>query len=390
MRLINYILMTLSMTVAIIALAPCVNAQTPLPEGTFVSETALFEREYPRVDTANRVWFRLYAPKAQDVKVNCCGFTNMEREKTGWWYGHTEPLAPGFHFYHFVVDGITVNDTQSLTYCGSFGRSSAVEVPEGPEGDYYRPAEVSHGQIRSVVYHSKQENGYRRCHVYTPAEYETNHSKHYPVLYLQHGMCEDETGWPVQGKVNFILDNLIAAGQCKPMIVVMDNGNCGIPFKAPKGTDVNEARAKFGATFPPILLNEVIPMIDKEFRTLPDRRHRAMAGLSWGGHQTFETVMPNLDKFSYVGSFSGALFFTDEQLDKVYNGVFADAARFNSHILGFFLGIGSEENFGKRQLSESLTRRGIKHTFFLSEGTAHEWLTWRRCLREFLPMLFND
>lgn len=131
-------------------------------------------------------------------------------------------------------------------------------------------------------------------------------------------------------------------------------------------------------------------MIDKEFRTLPDRRHRAMAGLSWGGHQTFETVMPNLDKFSYVGSFSGALFFTDEQLDKVYNGVFADAARFNSHILGFFLGIGSEENFGTRQLSESLTRRGIKHTFFLSEGTAHEWLTWRRCLREFLPMLFND
>ncbi len=365
-------------------------AQVDIPAGTVVSETALFEREYPRVDSQNRAWFRIQAPMAQKVSVNCCGNTDAVKGDDGWWYATTKPLPVGFHFYHFNVDGVVTPDTESHTYCGSHGRSSAVEVPEGPEGDYYRPAEVPHGQVRSMVYYSQVEKKYRRCNVYTPAEYEVEHTKRYPVLYLQHGMCEDETGWPNQGKANFILDNMIAAGKCKPMIVVMDNGNCGIPFRPKKGESPDEARGKFGATFTPILLGDIIPAVEKEFRTISDREHRAMAGLSWGGHQTFETVMPNLDKFSYLGAFSGAIFMTDDQLDQAYGGVFKDADNFNSKIKGFFLGVGSEENFGTKELSESLARRGINNRFFLSEGTAHEWLTWRRCLREFLPMLFLD
>ncbi|MDH6342795.1 arabinogalactan endo-1,4-beta-galactosidase/enterochelin esterase-like enzyme [Parabacteroides sp. PFB2-12] len=364
--------------------------QPNLPEGTFVSETALFQREYPRVDNKQQAYFRLHAPQAQKVQVNCCGLIDMRKSADGWWYGQSKPLPVGFHFYHFLIDGVTASDTESHTYCGSFGRSSAIEIPEGKEGDYYRPQEVPHGQIRSVVYYSQYEKQYRRCFVYTPAEYETSPEKRYPVLYLQHGMCEDETGWPNQGKANFILDNLIASGQCKPMLVVMDSGNCGIHFKAPKGEDVEKARAAFGATFTPILLQDIIPTIDKEFRTLPDREHRAMAGLSWGGHQTFQTVLPNLDTFAYLGSFSGALFIQDNEIDTLFNGVFKDSQAFNKRVHTFFLGIGSEENFGAKQLSESLSRRGIKNTFYESPGTAHEWLTWRRCLKEFLPLLFQE
>ncbi|MCM1451837.1 MAG: alpha/beta hydrolase-fold protein [Clostridium sp.] len=369
------------------ATAPAM-AQRPAPENTFVSETALFQREYPRYDAQNCGYFRLYAPAAQEVIVNCGKKFAMEKDEDGWWHGKTEPLAPGFHFYHFTVDGMTVADTESNTYCGSFGRSSAIEIPEGPEGDYYRPANVPHGTVRSLPYYSEVEKAYRRCNVYIPAEYDSNPEKRYPVLYLQHGMCEDETGWPSQGKVNFILDNMIASGECRPMIVVMDHGNCGIPFRPKPGQDPGKARSEFGGTFPKILIEDIIPTIDGQFRTLADKEHRAMAGLSWGGHQTFETVLPNLDKFAYLGSFSGAIFMGEDQMDAAYNGVFADADRFNSNIKGFFLGIGSEENFGTEKLSASLTKRGIKNTFYLSEGTAHEWLTWRRCLRQFLPMLF--
>lgn len=377
------------MFLATMLIASNAYAQRPVPESTTVSETALFEREYPRIDKENRGYFRLYAPQAKEVYLVCGKRYNMQKESDGWWYVTTSPLVVGYHFYHFIVDGATVTDTETYTYGGSYGRSSAIEIPEGPEGDYYRPQEVPHGQIRSVVYYSSVEKKYRRCHVYTPAEYETSGSKRYPVLYLQHGMCEDETGWPTQGKANFILDNLIASGQCEPMLVVMDNGNCGIPFKPKKGEDVDKARATFGALFTPILLQDIIPTIDKQFRTKKDREHRAMAGLSWGGHQTFNTTLTNLDKFAYIGAFSGAIFLDENDLSNAYNGVFADSNDFNKKVHALFIGIGSEENFGAQQLSQGLTRLGIKNTFFESEGTSHEWLTWRRCLKEFLPLLFR-
>ena len=362
--------------------------ERPLPEGTTVSETALFQREYPRVDTQRRAWFRLYAPQASEVKVDCRAVYSMEKDPDGWWYGHTEPLAVGFHFYNFLVDGATVTDPDSDTYCGSYGRSSAVEIPEGPEGDYYRPHEVPHGQVRSVVYYSSFQGDYRRCMVYTPAGYDHSLTQRYPVLYLQHGMCEDETGWARQGKVNHIMDTLIAEGRCKPMIVVMDSGDCGIPFRPKKGQDPNKAREAFGATFPKILIQDIIPFIDKEFRTLSDREHRAMAGLSWGGHQTLETTLENLDQFAWIGTFSGALFLRGDDLPKIHGGVFADPAAFNRKVHAFFIGVGSEEGDGLKRLSDSFTQYGIRNQYYVSPGTAHEWLTWRRCLKEFAPSLF--
>ena len=173
------------------------------------------------------------------------------------------------------------------------------------------------------------------------------------------------------------------------MLVVMDKGNCSIPFKPKKGENVNKAREAFGSTFPSILLQDIIPNIEKQFRTLTDRENRAMAGLSWGGHQTFMTTLYNLDKFAYIGSFSGAIFLRDGDYETAYNGVFADSKAFNKKVRTLFIGIGSEENFSAQKMSETLTALGIKNTFYESPGTAHEWLTWRRCLKEFLPLLFK-
>ena len=371
--------------------APIAGAQVKggFPEGTTVSETALWMRQWPRVDADDCAYFKVYAPNAKEVIADCREQVKLQKDKDGYWTGKTNPLDKGFHFYNFVIDGVRVTDINTYTYGGSYGRSSAIEIPEGPEGDYYRPHDVPHGQVRNVVYYSTYEKRYRRCNVYTPAEYETS-GKRYPVLYLQHGMCEDETGWPEQGKANHILDNLIASGQCEPMIVVMDNGNCGINFMDLMKENPEATREGFGATFEPILLQDIIPSIDKQFRTIADRDHRAMAGLSWGGKQTLDITLTHLDMFSYIGSFSGAMSIRQDGIKEAYGGVFADPAAFNEKVKAFFFGIGSREGNGAKNTSDALNSIGINNTYFVSDKTAHEWLTWRRCLREFLPMLFKE
>lgn len=379
----------LAASAAVFGQTPAFKPSADIPAGTKVAENALYLREWPRVDNHQRAYFKVYAPDATKVQVDCRKVYDMVKGENGNWYGHTDSLALGLHFYNFIIDGATVTDINTDTYGGSYGKSSAIEIPEGPEGDYYRPHEVPHGQVRSFVYYSAYEKQYRRANVYTPAEYETSPDKHYPVLYLQHGMCEDETGWPSEGKANFILDNMIAAGECQPMIVVMDKGNCSINFMTLVQEHPEYTREEFGASFTPVLLQDIIPAIDKNFRTIPDKWHRAMAGLSWGGHQTFETVLRHTDTFAYMGSFSGALFIPENQLDKVYDGVFADPKAFNKQIKGFFIGIGSEEGQGAHQLSDALNAKGVKNVYYESPGTAHEWLTWRRCLHQFLPMLWK-
>lgn len=344
--------------------------------------------DYPRVDEARCAHFRFYAPQASKIQVDCCGKKyDMQKDTEGFWMAVTDPLAVGFHYYFLILDGVSVVDPSSYTFFGCCRMASGIEVPEGKEGDYYRPQQVPHGQIRSCTYYSETQKEFRRCMVYTPAEYEFNSKKRYPVLYLQHGMGEDETGWSTQGHLNHIMDNLIAAGTCVPMMVVMDSGDVEAPFRPRPGKDVNEERALYGASFYDVILKDLIPMIDRTFRTKTDREHRAMAGLSWGGHQTFNTALPNLDKFSYIGGFSGAIFGLD--LKTCFNGVFADADKFNKKVHYLFLGCGTEENMGTQKLAASLRDLGIKVNTYESQGTAHEWLTWRRCLKEFVPNLFK-
>lgn len=377
------------LTAAFFALACTLSAWGAVPAEGTPATTNIPEAAYPCVDASSRATFRINAPEAKDVKIDICGRKyDMQRADDGTWAVTTDPLVQGFHYYFVLVDGVAVNDPASETFYGCGRQASGIEIPESAEDAAYYTfnKDIAHGQVRECRYYSPVEQAPRRCFVYTPAEYETSPDTSYPVLYLQHGMGEDERGWHQQGMMANILDNQIAAGKCVPMIVVMDYGNCGYIHGARPG----ETRDQFGALFTPILLNDLIPYIDSTFRTKTDRDNRAMAGLSWGGHQTFQTTLTNLDKFAHIGSFSGALFFLGNGVKGVCDGVFDDADTFNSRVHTLFLGMGSEENFGSDRISQSLTDAGIRHVYYVSPGTHHEWLTWRRCLNQFLPLIFKS
>ncbi|WP_281645048.1 sialate O-acetylesterase [Bacteroides zoogleoformans] len=357
-------------------------------KSTTPASTNMHGCDFPRLDKENRAYFRIHSPHVKRLQVDICGKKyDMSKDENGWWTAKTEPLVVGFHYYFLLVDGFSVIDPMTTTFFGCSRMAGGIEVPEGEEGNYYRTQHVPHGQVRTCTYYSETQQRFRRCVVYTPAEYETKPKKRYPVLYLQHGMGEDETGWSTQGLMYNIMDNQIAEGKCVPMIVVMESGDVEVGFRPRPGKDVNEERNLYGASFAKLMINDLIPMIDKTFRTYTDREHRAMAGLSWGGKQTFDITLTNLDKFSYIGGFSGAIFGLN--VEDAFNGVFTDASAFNKKVHCLFLGCGTEENMGTAQLVKSLRDMGIRVASYESQGTAHEWLTWRRCLNEFLPDLFK-
>ena len=363
-----------------------VNRTINIPEDAVTAETTIPGNEFPKIDKERRAYFRIFAPQAKKVQVDICGKVyDMYRDRKGVWTGVTDPLVVGFHYYFLKIDGVNVVDPATETFFGCCRQSGGIEIPEGSEGDYYRPQPgVEHGQVRSIYYYASATSEWRHAMVYTPAEYEKMGKKRYPVLYLQHGMGEDETGWSSQGRMQHIMDNLIHSKEAVPMIVVMESGDVKAPFR---GGDNRAGRSEYGATFYKVMIQDMIPYIDSHFRTYTDRSHRAMAGLSWGGHQTLDLVMANRDKFSYMGGFSGAIFGLD--LDKTYDGAFKRADEFNRDIRYFFLSCGSEENFGTGKLVDTLRSAGIKVDYYVSPGTHHEWLTWRRSLKEFVPQLFK-
>jgi enterochelin esterase family protein len=265
---------------------------------------------------------------------------------------------------------------------------------------------VPHGEVREVWYFSKVTETWRHALVYTPPGYDTQAKTRYPVLYLQHGGGEDETGWIKQGHANFILDNLIAAGKAKPMIVVMGYGYArragvpdpdmaGKPFGSP---EMMKAMQQMSQAFEDDETQALIPFIDAHFRTLTDRDHRAMAGLSMGGMQTFQVTFDHLDMFSYIGGFSGAaggMMMGNRSFDPKtdLNGQLADPAAFAKRVHLLWLGVGTEEpanmRAGIKKMNTSLDDAKIQHVFYESPGTSHEWQTWRRDLNEFAPKLFQ-
>ena len=356
-----------------------------VPADARLAETTIPGNDFPKVDNERRAYFRVDAPKAHEVQVDICGKKyDMRRGTDGLWYAVTDPLVVGFHYYFINIGGQNFIDPATETFFGCCRQAGGIEIPEGKEGDYYRPQQgVAKGQVRSIDYYATATKEWRHAMVYTPADYDKG-KKRYPVLYLQHGMGEEETGWSRQGRMQHIMDNLIATGKAVPMIVVMESGDVKAPFR---GGDNRAGWSEYGATFYKVMTSDLIPMIDSQFRTIADRDHRAMAGLSWGGHQTFDLVMNNMDKFAWMGGFSGAIFGLD--LDKTYDGAFRRADEFNKKIHYLFLSCGSEENFGTADLVEALHKAGIKADYYVSPGTHHEWLTWRRSLKEFVPHLFK-
>jgi enterochelin esterase family protein len=371
------------------------------------SETNVWGAEYPRVDSAGKVQVRVKAPNATAVKLNFWSGPklDMAKQPDGYWLATTPPLVPGFHYYTLQIDGADVSDPNTHAYFGGGRPASGVEVPE-PGSTYYSAQDVPHGQVREVWYFSKVTGSWRHALVYTPPKYDEQPSARFPVLYLQHGAGEDETGWTRQGHANFILDNLLAAGSCKPMIVVMAYGyaaRAGQPtpdfMSKPFGSpEMLKGMQDMASAFEDDVTQALIPFIDSNFRTLSDRDHRAMAGLSMGGMQTYQITLDHLDLFSYIGGFSGAggmLVLGNRKLDPKtdYNGVFADPAAFAKRVHLLWLGVGTAEpermRAGLQQLHASLNEAGIQHVFYESPGTDHEWQTWRRDLKDFAPRLFQ-
>ena len=377
---------------------------------------------YPCLHADRSITFRVAAPNAQKVQVRLGGTREMTRGADGLWMATIPPQVVGFHYYTIVVDGAVVSDPAARTFFGSGWDNSGIEVPESDaDAAYYSAKDVPHGQVSQRWYYSKVTGKWRRAFVYTPPEYDANQRSRYPVLYLLHGWGEDEQGWHTQGHVDFIMDNLIAAKKAKPMLVVMDNLNAVHPgedaslFSArsiiarrsmadlappptpPATPSAGTAAprppafpANFGSVFTEMLITDLIPMVEHTYRVLPGRENRAMAGLSMGGMQSFTTVLGNTDKFAYLGGFSGSSGGRGGFDPKTSSsGVFADAGAFNKKMKLVFLGIGSVEGPGTKNFSEALTTAGIRNVYFESPGTAHEWLTWRRCMNDFAPRLFR-
>jgi enterochelin esterase family protein len=342
--------------------------------------------QFPKIDSQLRAYFTIRAPQASNVSVSLPGGNHAVKGPRGEWYVTTAPLAPGFHYYTIRVDGFESADPNSDSFFGTGKMSSGIEVPSAGE-DFYEPKDVPHGDIRIHSYYSKSTGVTRRCFVYTPPDYDTNASARYPVLYLQHGMGEDARGWPIQGRVGPIMDNLIAAGKAKPMLIVMDDG--GI---TPGGMGGRRGgAAAFWDKFGPILLGEIIPNIDQTYRTLSDRDHRAMAGLSLGGTQTLELTQAHPEEFSYIGCFSAP--FGYPKVPDGYQGLLGNPDAFAKQFKLLFISYGTANDLaanGCRSFHDALVKGGVKHVYYESQGTAHEWLTWRRSLYQFTPLLFQN
>lgn len=386
----------------------CLLAQSA---GDFKPATSnVLDAQYPRVDGNSRVEIRIKAPDASKVRVNFWSGpkADMEKQPDGYWTFTTPPMAPGLHYYTVIVDGAEAADPGSTSYFGGSKWASAVEVPEAG-ATYYAAQDVPHGQVREVWYRSQVTGTFRHALVYTPPDYDTRLKERYPVLYLQHGGGEDESGWTRQGRANFILDNLIAAKRAKPMIVVMAHGYARRPGQpaaadprtrpAPGSPEMRRAMDGMMSAFEDDVTKALIPFIDATFRTLADRDHRAMAGLSMGGMQTFRVTFNHLDLFSYIGGFSGAAnaFAApgSEGLDvkTAFNGAMADPAAFKKRVHLLWIGVGTKEPERMRQgiekLHRSLEEAKIEHVFSQSQDTDHEWQTWRRNLADFAPRLFG-
>jgi enterochelin esterase-like enzyme len=357
-----------------------------------ISTTTQQGKQYPQVNSQGMVRVQISAPEAKSVKLDIGGKKyDLIKDSKGMWTGESAPQDEGFHYYQLNIDGADVPDPGSMYYYGASRWGSGIEVP-AKDQDFYALKNVAHGQVREHIYFSKINNTMRRCFVYTPPGYDSS-NKRYPVLYLQHGGGENETGWSNQGHANFIMDNLIAEGKATPFIIVMDNGTWTRPVQSAAVTQQQREKGEWppkgwADQFSKTLTGEIIPMIDANYRTMADQTHRAMAGLSMGGMQTRVITLANPDTFAYVGMFSGGSINTDD---------IKNAPQFKEKTKLLFVSYGSHELDNQRQgmggdpkkNTENLKKEGMNTHFYISPLTAHEWQTWRRSLNEFAQLIFK-
>ena len=335
-------------------------------------------RQYPMVNSQGAVRVQLRAPGATSVQIDLGRRYEMTKDENGVWTGTTAPQDVGFHYYQIIVDGTAMPDPGTVSFFGAGRWGSGIEIPSA-DMDFWQVKNVPQGAVEEKYYWSEATQSMRHCYVYLPNEYDKNPGKKYPVLYLQHGNAENEYGWSVQGHADQIMDNLLAEKKAVPFIIVMDYGqgqNIHLVGKfAPKEQDNRNNDA-----FAVVLMNDIIPFIEKEYRVYTDAAHRAMAGLSMGGGQTRRTTLANPTKFGYIGMFSGG---TISPEDVQAAKGFQDTAKL------VFMSCGSKENPKVMEAADALNKMGVKAAGYVSEGTAHEWHTWRRSLYEFAQQIFK-
>ena len=367
-------------------------------------------KQYPMVNSERMVRAQISAPDAKEVGLDIGGkIYLMTKDENGVWTGTSAPQDEGFHYYQLNIDGASVPDPGSLYYYGASRWGSGIEIPSADQ-DFWQVKNVPQGSMSEVFYWSTYTEKMRRCHVYLPAEYFTNPTKKFPVLYLQHGMGENEYGWAEQGHTAQILDNLIAEKKAVPCIIVMDNGlnanrpgeqggfggprpqrpqGAGPRGQRPQGApgQAGPRRGGFGGFggfsegFKNVLFNDIIPMVEKNYRVIADPQHRAYAGLSMGGMQAREITLANPEKFAYVGSFSSGSWSVDQV--KESNG-------FTKNVKLLFMSGGGKENMGCVDAAKKIhDELGMNAVGYESPGTAHEWHTWRRSLYQFAQLIFK-
>ena len=401
-------------TLLLMAAFVAVSASAQVTEDFKPASTNQEGKQYPMVNSQRMVRAQISAPEANSVKLDIGGVKyEMKKDANGVWTGESAPQDEGFHYYQLNIDGASVPDPGSKYYYGASRWGSGIDIPAVDE-DFYTVKNVPQGSVNEVYYYSSVTQQMRHGYIYLPAEYYANPTKKFPVLYLQHGMGENETGWGAQGKTGIIMDNLIAANKAVPFIIFMDNGlNARKPGEQPmgfggprpggqrpqggarpaggqrprmSGADFAKMARRMGGAFEEVLIKDIIPMVEKNYRVIADADHRAMAGLSMGGMQTHGITLNNPKTFAYVGIFSGGTIGADELTDvpdfKATNKVLFMSA--GGKEKGMAEGEGSVIN-----AAEGLKKIGINAHSYISPETAHEWQTWRRSLYQFAQLLFK-
>lgn len=344
----------------------------------------------PVVDADRRATFTVHAPDAREVVVvnqsdpEAMGAAEypMTQDAEGVWTVTTNPCRPGFHYYQLRVDGFHGADPRAEHFFGWARWSSGLEVPD-PDFDFHEPRDTPRGDVRMHWYRSQVTGETRRCLVYTPPGYDTEPGHRFPVLHLQHGSGEGELSWTMQGRANFILDNLIAEGRAVPMIVVMDNGYA----PAPDAENRTNPRGDENF-FEQLMVEDLVPEIDRSYRTVGTREARAITGLSMGAGQAQRIGFAHLDLFASIGGFSGGA--RDFDLETTFGGVFRDPDDFHSRVKLYWFGCGDLDRGFERgkAMHEALEAHGIRHHWHEMHGS-HEWRVWRHHLHAFAPLLFR-
>lgn len=346
------------------------------------AETNVRSAKYPQMLPDGTAVFKIKAPDAQKVQLDLAKKYDMVKNADGIWEITTDSLSEGFHYYSIVIDGVAVCDPASETFYGMGRMASGLEVPFRGDG-YYEIRNVPHGQIRIQNYYSNVTNSWRQFYMYTPPGYDDNTAEKYPVLYILHGGGEDQRGWTMQGKTNFIIDNLIADKKAVPMVVVMPDGN--IPLQA-FGREVLKI-------FEKELKENIIPFVEKNYRVKTDANSRALAGLSMGGIQTLYGGVDNTDMFSYLGVFSSGWIqpMQKDLAESQYSYMKNNVDKINSDLRLFWISMGGKEDiaYNNCQLMMSeFDKININYKYSEYPG-GHSWPVWRNNLYNFAQLLFK-